>query len=82
MAFHWQVTPSELGVDVEVAPEANADANAFSATATAQGASFPTQGDAETYLGEHWRRWAAAGVTAVTLVDGTTAVYDMSLLPD
>ncbi len=78
MAFHWQVTPSELGADVEVAPEADADALA----ATAQGASFPTQGDAETYLGEHWRRWAAAGVTAVALIDGTTAVYDMSLLPD
>lgn len=82
MAFHWQVTPSELSVDVEVAPNANADPKAFATTAIAQGASFPTQGDAETYLGEQWRRWAAAGVTAVTLFNGATAVYDMSLLPD
>lgn len=84
MAYHWQLAPSEVNIDVEVAPDTSLDVNAFPATpnGSAQGASFPTQGDAETYLGEQWRRWAAAGVTAVTLINGTTAVYDMSLLPD
>ncbi len=40
------------------------------------------QGDAESWLGEHWRELLAAGVAAVTLFDGTREVYGpMSLAP-
>src|SRR3712207_2433187 len=41
------------------------------------------QGDAESWLGEHWRELLARGVTAVTLLDGETRVYGpMGLAPD
>ena len=65
MTFHWRVSHSE--------PRAALDLPAV------EGAGFSTQGDAETHLGENWRQWFAAGVTAVTLMDGATSVYDMSL---
>lgn len=52
---------------------------AFVAPDTA--ASFTSQSDAESWLGEHWREMAAAGVKDVTLSDGATAVYDMTLQP-
>jgi len=40
------------------------------------------QGDAESWLGEHWRDLLARGVAAATLFDGTTKVYGpMSLAP-
>ncbi|HET7397466.1 MAG TPA: hypothetical protein VFJ94_02995 [Intrasporangium sp.] len=43
---------------------------------------FPTQSDAESYLGESWRELLEAGVEAVTLREGDTAVYGpMSLRP-
>ena len=42
-------------------------------------ASFASQSDAESWLGENWRDMAAAGVVEVTLLDGITALYDMSL---
>jgi hypothetical protein len=43
---------------------------------------FPTQGDAETWVGEVWRELLAAGVDAVTLVEGERVVYGpMSLHP-
>ncbi len=37
--------------------------------------SFPTQGDAETWLGENWRELLSAGVHQVTLLDGDREVY-------
>lgn len=37
--------------------------------------SFPTQSDAETWLGEHWRELLAAGVHAVTLLENGREVY-------
>ena len=40
-------------------------------TATA----FPTQGDAENYLGETWRDLLERGVEAVTLREGDAKVY-------
>jgi hypothetical protein len=44
---------------------------------------FPTQADAESWLGENWRRLLSAGVHQVTLLDGDRAVYGpMSLHPD
>ena len=36
---------------------------------------FPTQGDAETWLGETWRELLAAGVDAVVLVEDGRDVY-------
>ena len=51
----------------------------------AQGATpneFPTQGDAESFLGQAWPDLVAAGVDAVTLYEGDRAVYGpMSLQP-
>ncbi|HET9632672.1 MAG TPA: hypothetical protein VFP73_09755 [Terrabacter sp.] len=38
-------------------------------------AGFPTQSDAESYLGESWRELLAAGVEAVTLRQNDTVVY-------
>ncbi len=44
--------------------------------------SFPTQADAETWLGESWRQLLSAGVDQVTLVEDGRAVYGpMSLHP-
>jgi hypothetical protein len=43
---------------------------------------FPTQADAESWLGENWRDLLDAGVEQVTLLDSGTAVYGpMSLRP-
>jgi len=36
---------------------------------------FPTQSDAESYLGESWRDLLAAGVEAVTLRENGSVVY-------
>jgi hypothetical protein len=36
---------------------------------------FPSQSDAESWLGEAWRELAAAGVIGVTLVKDGTDVY-------
>ena len=49
------------------------------------GAEMPgtdNQGDAESWLGEHWRDLLANGVATATLFDGTTKVYGpMALAP-
>lgn len=43
----------------------------------------PSQSDAESWLGEHWRELSDAGVVQVTLLDGGTQVYGpMSLGQD
>ena len=43
---------------------------------------FPSQSDAETWVGEQWRDLLEAGVEAVTLRDGDRTVYGpMSLRP-
>lgn len=45
-------------------------------------AEFPTQADAESWLGENWRDLLDAGVHAVSLLEGETVVYGpMSLHP-
>ncbi|NHN55970.1 hypothetical protein G9U51_09300 [Calidifontibacter sp. DB0510] len=41
----------------------------------AQAPVFPTQSDAEAWLGESWQQLADEGVTAVTLVHGDEVVY-------
>ena len=37
--------------------------------------SFPTQSDAETWLGEQWRDLRVEGVVSATLLDGERVVY-------
>jgi hypothetical protein len=37
--------------------------------------SFPTQSDAESWLGEEWRSLLAGGVDRVTLLEGDRVVY-------
>ncbi len=41
--------------------------------------SFPSQSDAESWLGENWRALADAGVLTTALVDGQKELYNMSL---
>ena len=36
---------------------------------------FPSQSEAESWLGEEWHHLAANGVEAVTLLEGDTVVY-------
>ncbi len=36
---------------------------------------FPSQADAESWIGETWRELLAAGVAQVTLLDGDREVY-------
>lgn len=44
---------------------------------------FPTQSDAETWLGENWRELLSAGVDQVMLLDSGRVVYGpMSLHSD
>lgn len=40
---------------------------------------FPTQGDAESWIGETWQRLLEDGVDQAALLDDGTAVYTMSL---
>ncbi|MDP9094314.1 MAG: hypothetical protein M3N95_15615 [Actinomycetota bacterium] len=35
----------------------------------------PNQSDAESWLGENWRKLADEGVARATLLDGTTEIY-------
>ena len=45
--------------------------------------SQPTQSDAESWLGEHWRELAEQGVTGVTLLEDDRVEYGpMSLASD
>jgi hypothetical protein len=39
------------------------------------GESFPTQADAETWIGETWRELLDAGVDAVTLLEDGREIY-------
>ena len=52
----------------------DAHGNTMAAEALATGG-FPTQSDAESYLGESWRELLATGVEAVTLRQNDTVVY-------
>ena len=48
----------------------------------AAGGTFPSQSEAESWLGEEWRALLDAGVDAVTLREGDAVVYGpMSLQP-
>ncbi|TWE13040.1 hypothetical protein [Rudaeicoccus suwonensis] len=43
---------------------------------------FPTQSDAETWLGAQWQELSAAGVAAVTLHESDAVVYGPMSLAD
>jgi hypothetical protein len=45
------------------------------ATEPVRSEEFPTQGDAESWIGETWRELAAEGVEAVTLFEDDRDVY-------
>lgn len=49
-------------------------ATVVTATSTTQ-ASYPTQSDAETWLGENWRALADEGVAAASLLSDGKVVY-------
>ena len=51
----------------------NADGSVSEAAGDPGG--FPTQSDAETYIGESWRELLDAGVCQVTLFDGERKIY-------
>ncbi|MEU2558106.1 hypothetical protein ABZ626_01980 [Streptomyces longispororuber] len=36
---------------------------------------FTTQGDAETWIGEHWKELSEGGVDQVTLLEDTAKIY-------
>jgi hypothetical protein len=42
---------------------------------------FASQSDAESWLGQTWRRLSQTGVTTVVLLEGEREEYRMSLLP-
>lgn len=42
---------------------------------------FPSQSDAESWLGQSWRELAAAGVATAVLMEDDRVEYRMSLLP-
>jgi hypothetical protein len=46
------------------------------------GESFPTQADAETWIGETWRELREAGVAQVTLFEDGREVYGPMALTD
>ena len=52
------------------------------AAAPAGSSDFPTQGDAESWIGETWRELLDGGVESVTLMEGDREVYGpMGLRP-
>lgn len=69
MGWTWQMTRAN-GTPTEAT------------SATQPGGGFPTQGDAETWVGEVWRELLEDGVDAVTLFEDGRRVYGpMSLHP-
>jgi hypothetical protein len=62
MGFRWRYESAE-GVEITEPPQ----------PATTE--SFPSQGDAESWVGETWRELRAAGVDQVTLLEDGRVVY-------
>lgn len=57
-------------------------ASALSGAPTQPAGGFPSQGDAESWVGEIWQELLEAGVDGVTLFEGERRVYGpMSLRP-
>jgi hypothetical protein len=60
----------------------DAEGGAVDGAEVPTGEPFPTQSDAETWLGENWRELLSAGVEQVSLLEGGRVVYGpMSLRP-
>lgn len=58
------------------------DADGAEVTGEVDSPAFPSQGDAESWVGEEWRDLLEAGVEQVRLLDGAREVYGpMSLRP-
>jgi hypothetical protein len=53
----------------------NASGEVVKPTGAPTGDSFPTQADAETWIGESWRDLLDAGVDAVTLLEDGREIY-------
>ena len=69
MSWSWSYEGPD-GASVEAGPDAPAQPD------------FPTQSDAESWVGEVWRELREAGVSAVTLFEGDRKAYGpMSLDP-
>ena len=51
------------------------DATGAPLTVASSGESFPTQGDAETWVGETWRELLEQGVEQVSLLEDGREVY-------
>jgi hypothetical protein len=69
MAWTWRYEDSDGG---EVSPEGAPSAEAF-----------PSQSDAESWIGETWRELLDAGVAQVTLFEDGREIYGpMSLSPE
>lgn len=62
MSWTWRYEGAEGGA-VEAGPEAPAQPD------------FPTQSDAESWVGEVWRDLLAAGVSSVTLYEDDRKIY-------
>jgi hypothetical protein len=67
VAWYWTYEAGSGAQLTSATPAANAPA------APPEG--FPTQSDAETWIGEVWRNLQEAGVDAVILYDGERQVY-------
>ncbi len=82
MSWGWLFV-DQAGAAVALAAVAQAAGDAVVGGARTAGAgaqaagdaAFASQGDAETWLGEHWKVLAAAGVAAATLVEDGRAAY-------
>ncbi|HVW81086.1 MAG TPA: hypothetical protein VHB69_09135 [Mycobacteriales bacterium] len=71
MAWGWRYEDAD-----GVAVEGSADGGELPAE------SFPTQADAETWIGETWRQMREAGVAQVTLFEDGREVYGPMSLSD
>jgi hypothetical protein len=59
-----------------------AEASTLTGAPTQPSTGFPSQGDAESWVGENWQELLEAGVDGVILFDGERRVYGpMSLRP-
>jgi hypothetical protein len=68
--WHWRLENSD-GATVDSVPDVGSRDG------------FPLQGDAESWIGEHWQVLLEHGVEAVTLMEGDRQVYGpMSLRPE
>ncbi|MGN6523611.1 MAG: hypothetical protein ACTHMZ_10505 [Actinomycetes bacterium] len=75
VAWHWRFERGD-GTDITASlagGEATTEGGALSVRPAADG--FPTQSDAESWLGETWRELLAAGVDQVRLYEDGAEVY-------